>query len=74
MRIHISFPASLLKDGPAASNIDPPMAKIGGDLVLLELQGELDCEGDASGQVIGVLGLERMVSQRSHWILQMLEH
>ncbi len=69
MRIHIPFPASLLKDGAASSPVDPPIVKIGGDLVLLELQGELDCEGDRSGQVIGVLGLERLVSLRrgSRW-------
>jgi hypothetical protein len=37
---------------------------------MLELQGELDCEGDSSGQVIGVLGLERLVRalcRYLHW-------
>lgn len=38
-----------------------PLVSIGGDLVLLELQGELHWEGDNADGVVGLLGLDRPV-------------
>jgi len=38
------------------------LAVIGGDLVVIELQGELEWEGDKADGVVGVLGLDRPVS------------
>lgn len=64
MRIYIPLSPSLLTDDPAKRCADPLMVKIGGDLVLIELQGELACEGDGAGQVIGILGLARLVRWR----------
>jgi hypothetical protein len=39
-----------------------PLARIGGDLVVIELQGHLEWEGDKADGVVGVLGLDRPVS------------
>ncbi|BEJ03010.1 hypothetical protein CcaverHIS641_0101850 [Cutaneotrichosporon cavernicola] len=36
-----------------------PLAEIGGELVVIELQGELSWEGEQAGGVVGVLGLDR---------------
>lgn len=63
MRIHISIPPSLLSPYSTPSDVDPleesPLfAKIGGQTVLVELQGTLETEGDTFGQLIGVLGME----------------
>ena len=60
MRIHLSLDAAHLHPprsiaGPSSS----PIVQIGGDLVLIELQGELSWEGDKADGVVGVLGLER---------------
>lgn len=52
-----------------------PLAEIGGELVVIELQGELGWEGERANGVVGVLGLERPVSgkQRS-WGLRAGSH
>ncbi|KAL7417272.1 hypothetical protein BDY24DRAFT_412020 [Mrakia frigida] len=62
MRIHIEIPPSLLSPftppvGPSDPN-SPIFARIGGNIVLLELQGTLQAEGDKDGQLIGKLGME----------------
>jgi len=65
MRIHIEIPPSLLSpfSPPAGEEADddgngPIFARIGGNIVLLELQGTLQAEGDKDGQLIGKLGME----------------
>lgn len=57
MRIHLP-----LEPKHFTSNPTGPLAKIGGDLVLIELQGKIEVEGDRANSVIGVLGLDRPVS------------
>lgn len=57
MRIHLP-----LEPKHFTSNPTGPLAKIGGDLVLIELQGRIEVEGDTANSVIGVLGLDRPVS------------
>ncbi|OCF75818.1 hypothetical protein I204_03113 [Kwoniella mangroviensis CBS 8886] len=61
MRIHLPLhPAQF--DPPASSSSSSsssPLIQLGGDLVLVELQGELSYEGDKSDGVIGVIGLDR---------------
>jgi hypothetical protein len=64
MRITIEIPTSIIKK-PGPSPSDPPLIQIGGDLVIMELQGDLTFEGNPQGKVIGLLGLERMVSKTS---------
>jgi hypothetical protein len=61
MRIHIDIPPALLS--PLASETTaearaPILAKLGGQTVLIELQGVLESEGDVAGQLIGRLGME----------------
>jgi hypothetical protein len=61
MRIHLPLhPAHFGKD--AAAGGSGPFARIGGELVVIELQGELTWEGDNANGVVGVLGLDRPVS------------
>jgi hypothetical protein len=61
MRIHLSLdPKHLVQ--PAAGPSSGPLVNIGGDLVLVELQGELNHEGDKANGVVGILGLDRPVS------------
>lgn len=57
MRIHLSLEPKHFQSTPSG-----PLAKIGGDLVLIELQGRIEVEGDTANSVIGVLGLDRPVS------------
>lgn len=57
MRIHLP-----LEPKHFTSNPTGPLAKIGGDLVLIELQGKIEVEGNTANSVIGVLGLDRPVS------------
>lgn len=60
MRIHLPLhPHHFAADSPAAGG---PFARIGGELVVIELQGELTWEGEKSNGVVGVLGLDRPVS------------
>jgi len=61
MRIHLSLDPKYLVQG-AAGPSSGPLVNIGGDLVLIELQGELNHEGDKDGGVVGILGLDRPVS------------
>ncbi|OCF38434.1 hypothetical protein I317_07784, partial [Kwoniella heveanensis CBS 569] len=63
MRIHLPLHASQFASPAVASSSsssNSPLITLGGDLVLIELQGELSYEGDelADG-VIGVIGLDR---------------
>jgi chromosome transmission fidelity protein 8 len=62
MRIQIEIPPSLIKR-PAPPASAPPLVQIGGEMVIMELQGDLTFEGEPGGKVIGLLGLERMVSR-----------
>lgn len=61
MRIHLSLDPKHLVQGVAGPS-SGPLVNIGGDLVLVELQGELNHEGDKEGGVVGILGLDRPVS------------
>lgn len=61
MRIHLSLDPSHLAQ-PVAGPSSGPLVNIGGDLVLIELQGELSNEGEKAGGVVGILGLDRPVS------------
>jgi hypothetical protein len=64
MRIHLPLhPHHFVK-----STGSGPLAEIGGELVVIELQGELSWEGEQAGGVVGVLGLDRPVSG-GHWQL-----
>lgn len=64
MRIQIEIPPSLIKR-PAPPASAPPLVQIGGEMVIMELQGDLTFEGEPGGKVIGLLGLERMASRRA---------
>lgn len=64
MRIHLELkPELFAQPQPVAGPSSSPLMQIGGDLVLIELQGELSWEGDKSDAVVGVLGLDRPVSR-----------
>lgn len=60
MRIHIDIPPALLSPLAADPAVPraPILAKLGGQTVLLELQGVLESEGDVAGKLIGRLGME----------------
>ncbi|WVQ72093.1 hypothetical protein IAR50_001638 [Cryptococcus sp. DSM 104548] len=58
MRIHLPLHPSQFKQ-PTTSPSDSPLVQLGGDLVLVELQGELSWEGEKAGGVVGVIGLDR---------------
>lgn len=66
MRIHLSLDPKHLVQGVAGPS-SGPLVNIGGDLVLVELQGELNHEGDKEGGVVGILGLDRPVSIPQTW-------
>lgn len=61
MRISITIPTAAVCQPPSNA---PPLVQLGakGELLLLELQGELGYEGDPRGRVVGILDFERMVS------------
>lgn len=61
MRIQIEIDPSIIKR-PLPPTSAPPLVQIGGEMVIMELQGDLTFEGEPGGKVIGLLGLERMVS------------
>lgn len=61
MRIQINLPKSLVQAAPPAST-DPPLVQIGGDLVVIEVQGEMTFEGEPGNKVIGLLDLETIAS------------
>ena len=70
MRIDIplsNLPLSLCsgasKAGPSSDA--PPLLRIGDELVLLELQGTLETEGDVHGELVGRLDLSNPVSLSS---------
>lgn len=59
MRIHISIPPELTSPYAASDPDESPLfARFGGDTVLIELQGQLESEGDTAGKLIGILGME----------------
>jgi len=60
MRIQIEIDPSVIKR-PLPPASAPPLIQIGGEMVIMELQGDLTFEGEPGGKVIGLLGLERMV-------------
>ncbi|WVR09446.1 hypothetical protein IAU60_006513 [Kwoniella sp. DSM 27419] len=60
MRIHLPLhPAQFAPDDAGASSTHSPIIQLGGEIVLVELQGELSYEGDKENGVIGVIGLDR---------------
>lgn len=63
MRISLTIPTSTIH-APAHAKTDPPLVQLAGtgELVVIELQGELNYEGDPRGKVVGLLGFEKMVS------------
>jgi hypothetical protein len=61
MRIHLPLPASLFNASAKPKSDAPPIVQLGGELVLMELQGEIQVEGERAGGVVGVLGFERPV-------------
>lgn len=63
MRIHLPLDPHHFARQSVAGPSSSPLVQLGGELVILELQGELSWEGDKAGGVVGVLGLERPVSQ-----------
>ena len=67
MRISLTIPTSAIH-APAYTKTDPPLVQLAGtgELVIIELQGELNYEGDPRGKVAGLLSFERMVSAFSH--------
>lgn len=62
MRIHLPLEPSFFSSQAVAGPSSGPLVQLGGDLVLIELQGELGWEGDKANGVVGVLGLDRPVS------------
>lgn len=62
MRIHLPLPASFFDASSKTKKDAPPIVQLGGELVLMELQGEIQVEGERAGGVVGVLGFERPVS------------
>lgn len=65
MRIHLPLEPHHFVPQPSAGPSSSPLVSIGGDLVLIELQGELSWEGDKHNGVVGVLGFDRPVSHYS---------
>lgn len=61
MRIHLNLEPSLFGPQAVAGPSSGPLAQLGGEVVLIELQGELGWEGDKDGGVVGVIGLDRPV-------------
>lgn len=61
MRINLPLHPHHFAKQPAAGPSTGPLAQLGGDLVLIELQGELSWEGDKTNGVVGVIGLDRPV-------------
>lgn len=62
MRIHLPLDPHHFLPQPTAGPSSSPLVSIGGNLVLIELQGELSWEGDKHNGVVGVLGFDRPVS------------
>ncbi|WOO83213.1 uncharacterized protein LOC62_05G006736 [Vanrija pseudolonga] len=58
MRIHLPLHPHHFAPAPAGA-AGGPLARIGGELVVVELQGELAWEGERAGGVVGVLGFDR---------------
>ncbi|OXG14725.1 chromosome transmission fidelity protein 8 [Cryptococcus neoformans Tu401-1] len=57
MRIHLPLDPIHFNVTPTSAS-SPPLVQLGGNLVLVELQGELAWEGEKSNGVIGVIGLD----------------
>ncbi|WWC90547.1 uncharacterized protein L201_005483 [Kwoniella dendrophila CBS 6074] len=58
MRIHLQIHPSQFESQASSSSLSP-LIQLGGDLVLVELQGELSYEGEKSDGVVGLIGLDR---------------
>ena len=69
MRIHLPLDPEHFNAEPKAGPSSSPIAQLGGDLVLIELQGEVSWEGDKADGVIGVLGLDRPVGDPPHIVI-----
>lgn len=67
MRIHLSLDPNHLAQ-PVAGPSSGPLVNVGGDLVLIELQGELNHEGEKADGVVGILGLDRPVCVPVHLV------
>ncbi|GHJ90245.1 hypothetical protein NliqN6_6647 [Naganishia liquefaciens] len=67
MRISLTIPTSAIH-APAYAKTDPPLVQLAGtgELVIIELQGELNYEGDPRGKVAGLLSFERMDKPTLH--------
>lgn len=61
MRIHLPLHPHHFQKNAIAGPSSSPLIHLGGELVIMELQGELGWEGDNSNGVVGVLGLDRPV-------------
>lgn len=61
MRIHLTLHPSAFPPNATAGPSSGPLAQLGGEVVLVELQGELGWEGEKAGGVVGVIGLDRPV-------------
>lgn len=60
MRIHLPLDPIQFNVTPTNAS-SPPLAQLGGNLVLVELQGGLTWEGEKSNGVVGVIGLDTPV-------------
>ncbi|KAJ9105966.1 hypothetical protein QFC19_003301 [Naganishia cerealis] len=65
MRISLNIPTASLLAPPSGT---PPLVQLGakGEMLLLELQGELGYQGDPRGRVVGILDFERMDKPTLH--------
>jgi hypothetical protein len=68
MRIHLPLQPQHFQPIPSSSSSSSssPLIQLGGDLVIMELQGSLSHEGEKDGGVVGVLGLDRPVHALYH--------
>nr|KIR49442.1 hypothetical protein I312_01597 [Cryptococcus bacillisporus CA1280] len=66
MRIRLPLDPAQFRITPTNAS-SPPLVQLGGDLVLVELQGELTWEGEKSNGAIGVIGLDTPVRDQLGW-------
>lgn len=65
MRIHLPLHPHHFVKPSAPTPGAGPLAEVGGELVVIELQGELTWDGENANGVVGILGLDRPVSQQT---------
>jgi chromosome transmission fidelity protein 8 len=59
MEIPINVPSKSLEDAPL---LPPQLVKLGSDeIVLVELQGSLEVEGEKDGGIIGMMSMKNVV-------------